>query len=603
MQAQTAEINRSIFQLQFKKNTGMKQFLKFTLASMLGVAIASLVVFLILLGIIGTIASSSQKVTHVAENSVYKLELKGELIDRSQDDPFAAAFSEVIGNENSGAIGLDDVLANIRKAKENENIKGIYLKGGLLIGGYASIREIRNALLDFKKSGKFIVAYADVYMQSNYYLASVADKVLLNPEGMLELKGLSAELLFFKNTLQKLGIDMQVVKVGTYKSAVEPYTNTKMSDENREQVGVFLGSIWNSMLSEIAASRKISIEKLNSYADEMMLFQSTSKNKTYGLVDSLVYIDQVDSIIASYSKDYKLLTHKQMNAVANDEKYEKNKIAVLYAVGAIDGGTSEGIQSEKLVETITEITKDSSIKAVVFRVSSPGGSAYGSEQIWRALSLLKAKKPLVVSMGDYAASGGYYISAMADHIVAQPTTITGSIGIFGLIPNIEELNNKLGFTYDGVKTNKMSDALSINRKFRPEERELMQNYVDRGYELFLKRCAEGRNKSIEQIKEIAQGRVWTGTDALKIGLVDQLGGLDDALKIAIKKANLTAYMIKTYPQKEDFVTKIMSDFDTEIQQRFLKSHLGNEYKLLKKIQEIKNVNGVQARLPFEMAIK
>jgi len=581
----------------------MKQFFKFTLATIVGVFLASILSMLLFFGIAASIGSSQEEVVEIKENSVYQLDLKGTLVDRSEDDPLSGAFAEAFGQEEQKIIGLDDVLANIRKAKADANVKGIYLKGGELMGGFASLKEIRDALVDFKKSGKFIVAYADNYMQKNYYLASVADKVLINPEGMLELKGLSAELMFFKNTLDKLGIEMQVVKVGTYKSAVEPYINTKMSDANREQVNVFLGSIWKNMVSEISKSRKITPENINAYADEMMMFQPTAKLKQYALVDSLVYADEVDSIIGKYVKDFELVEHSDMCNVADDTKFEKDKVGIIYAVGAIDGGDSEGINSEKLVETINEVAKDSSVKAVVFRVSSPGGSAYGSEQIWRALTQLKAKKPLVVSMGDYAASGGYYISCMADQIVAQPTTITGSIGIFGLIPNIEGLNNKLGFTYDVVKTNKMGDAISVNRKFTPEERDLMQGYVNRGYELFVKRCADGRKKSTDQIKAIAEGRVWTGEDALKIGLVDKIGGMDEALKIAVSKAKLKAYMVKEFPVKEDFFTKLMKDFDSSVETRILKSQLGDDYKLLRKAQELKQINGIQARMPFDFEIK
>ncbi len=581
----------------------MRQFLKFTLATIVGVFLASILSMFILFGIAGAIGSSSEKVTEVSENSVYQLDLEGTLVDRSEENPFSGAFAEALGQDEQKVIGLDDVLANIQKAKKNENIKGIYLKGGMLMGGFASIKEIRDALVDFKKSGKFVVAYADNYMQKNYYLATVADKILINPQGMVELKGLSAELMFFKNTLDKLGIEMQVVKVGTYKSAVEPYINTKMSDANREQVSIFLGSIWKNMVGEISKSRKISPENLNLYADEMMMFQPTEKSKQYNLVDSLVFADEVDSIIGKYTKDFKIVKHNDMCNVPEDVKFEKDKVGIIYAVGGIDSGDSEGINSEKLVETINEVANDSSVKAVVFRVSSPGGSAYGSEQIWRALTLLKAKKPLIVSMGDYAASGGYYISCMADKIVAQPTTITGSIGIFGLIPNMEGLNNKLGFTYDGVKTNKMGDAISVNRKFTPEERDLMQNYVNRGYELFVKRCADGRKKTPDQIKAIAEGRVWTGEDALKIGLVDKIGGMDLALKLAVEKAKLKTYMIKDFPVKEDFFTKLMKDFDTSLETRILKSQLGDDYKLLKKAQELKQLSGIQARMPFDFEIK
>ena len=581
----------------------MKQFLKYTLATIVGVIVASLLGFLIMFGILGAIAGSSDKATEIKENTVYQLDLSGILVDRSDDNPFEAVFAEAMGQQTQAQLGLDDVLSNIEKAKKNENIKGIYLKGGTLIGGMASMKEIRDALVDFKKSGKFVIAYADTYMQSNYYLASVADKVLINPEGMLEFKGLAGELMFFKNTLDKLGVEMQVIKVGTFKSAVEPYINTKMSDANREQVTVYMNSIWNTMLTEISGSRKISVDSLNAYADEMMLFQPTIKSKEYALVDSLVYADEVDSIIKNYNKEYKIVKNTAMTKLADDSKFEKSKVAVIYAVGGIDGGDNSGIVSDKLVETINDAAKDDAIKSVVLRVSSPGGSAYGSEQIWRALSKLKEKKPLVVSMGDYAASGGYYISCMADVIVAQPNTITGSIGIFGLIPNIQGLNEKLGLSYDGVKTNELGDAISLNRPFRPEERDLMQNYVNRGYELFVKRCADGRKKTTDQIKAIAEGRVWTGVDALKIGLVDRIGGLDEAIVIAAKKAKLTAYNVKELPVKEDFATKLMKGFGEDIETRIMKAQLGEQYKVFKEIRNVQKLNGIQARLPYELIVR
>lgn len=581
----------------------MKQFLKFTLATIVGVIVASLLGTLIFFGIIGAIAGSTEKVTELKSNSVYQLDLNGSLVDRSEEDPFSAALAEAFGQAEQKVIGLDDVLANIEKAKSNDNVKGIYLKGGTLYGGFASIKEIRDALVDFKKTGKFIVAYADNYIQSNYYLVTVADKILINPQGMLELKGLAADLVFYKNTLDKIGVEMQVVKVGTFKSAVEPYITTKMSDANREQVTVYMNSIWKTMLNQISESRKISVDTLNAYADQMMMFQPTEKSKQYALVDSLVFADEVDSILTSYVSDYKLVKHTAMNNLPTNKKFEKSKVAVIYAVGAIDGGSNEGIISDKLVETINDVAKDDAVKSVVFRVSSPGGSAYGSEQIWRALSKLKAKKPLIVSMGDYAASGGYYISCMADVILAQPNTITGSIGIFGLIPNIAGLNNKIGLTYDGVKTNKLSDAISVNRPFRPEERDLMQNYVNRGYELFVKRCADGRKKTPDQIKAIAEGRVWTGEDALKIGLVDKIGGIDEAIQIAVDKAKLTAYNVKEYPVKEDFATKLMKSFGEDMETRFIKAQLGEQYKLFREIKNIEKINGIQARLPYELIIK
>ncbi|MDP4239889.1 MAG: signal peptide peptidase SppA [Bacteroidota bacterium] len=587
----------------------MKQFLKYTLATIVGIIIATLLFVLISFAVIGAIAGSNESATVLKPNSVYQLNLEGTLIDRSKDDPLSGAFAQMVGKTSDNTIGLDDVLSNIVKAKNDPNIVGIYLKGGSLAGGIASIKEIRNALIDFKKTGKFIVAYADNYSQRMYYLVSVADKVLLNPQGMLELKGLSAQTPFFKKTLDKLGIEMQIVRVGTFKSAIEPLINTKMSDANRLQVNVYINSIWNTMLKDISASRKIPFEKLNQYADEMMMFQPTEKTKQYALVDSLVYIEQVDSILKQCDKKLKkgenlvFVKHSAMTRVADTAKFDKNKVAVIYAVGEITDADGEGIVSKDLVKTINDVAKDTQIKAVVFRISSPGGSAYGSEQICHALKLLKAKKPVVVSMGDYAASGGYYIACMADKIVAQPNTITGSIGIFGVIPNISGLNEKLGISYDGVKTNKMSDAISVTRKFTPEERDLMQNYVNRGYELFVKRCAEGRKMKVEQIKAIAEGRVWTGEDALKLGLVDRIGGLNDAIRLAVEKAKLANYNISEYPEKEDFTTKFMKNFSKDIETRFMKSQLGDQYNLFQQVKNLETLNGIQARLPYDLIIR
>jgi len=585
----------------------MKQFLKFTLATITGIIITSLLGFLLFFGMIGAIASSAEKTVRIEPNSVYELDLEGQLVERSQDDPFSGLFSDAMGGYEVKNIGLDDVLANIKKAKTDDNIKGIYLKGGTLLGGYASVTEIRNALMDFKKSGKFIVAYADTYTQKMYYLCSVADKVYLNPQGILEFQGIAANTMFMKNTLDKLGIEAQVVKVGTFKSAVEPYINTKMSDANKEQVTTFISSIWNNVLNEISASRKIPKDTLNRYADEMMSFQPAEKLQQYKLVDSLTYIDGMENVLKKMlntDKDKKLRTvsHSDMCNVPVSEKMQKEKIAVIYGVGGIDMNESDGIISKDLVETITKISADKSVKAVVFRVNSGGGSAYGSEQIWHALGELKSKKPVIVSMGDYAASGGYYISCMADSIVAQPNTLTGSIGIFGVIPNISGLNNKIGLTYDGVKTNKLSDAISINRAFTPEERNIMQNYVNRGYEIFVKRCADGRKKTPAQIKAIAEGRVWTGEDAKKIGLVDKIGGLNDAIAMAAKKAKLSAYQVKTYPEKENFMTRLMKDFNSTIETRIMKGQLGEKYEVLKQIKQIESYNGIQAVMPFNVTM-
>lgn len=590
----------------------MKEFLKYVLATIVGMIIMTFIgmfmFFTMLAGFASSFGKSGETATVLKPNSVYQLELSGNLEERLQEDPFSDLFRSELLGETAKSIGLDDVLKNIEKAKNDPNIIGIYLKDGQLSAGFAQIKEIRDALIDFKTSGKFIVSYADAYSQSNYYLASVADKVLLNPKGMLDFKGIASQITFYKNTLEKLGIEMQIVKVGTFKSAVEPYIETKMSDANREQVSVYINSIWNNILKEVAASRSISIENLNKYADEMMLYQPTEKSLEYNFVDQLVYEDQIKDILLTYTdgaSKVEYVKHSEMkNVPAVSKKLEKEKIAVIYAVGGIDMGSTDrdGIVSSKLVKTIEEVAKNESVKAVVFRVNSPGGSAYGSEQIWRALNLLKEKKPLVVSMGNYAASGGYYISCIADHILAEPNTLTGSIGIFGTIPNLDGLNKKIGLSYDGVKTNKMSDAIDLNRAFRPEERDLMQMYVNRGYELFVKRCADGRGKTIDEIKAIAEGRVWTGEDALGLGLVDELGGMKEAIAKAAEKADISAYRIVEYPEMEDFRTKLLKNLSASIETKVVKAQLGEFYPTYQKINAAQKMNGIYAIMPFDISV-
>ncbi len=586
----------------------MKQFFKFTLATVVGIIITTLIGFFFLFGIIGIIASSSDKPTELKENSIYQLELNGEIVERSEENPLEDIFADIL-NQKSLKMGLDDILANIDKAKNNDNIVGIYLKIDATSAGYATIKEIRDALKDFKKSGKFIVAYADSYTQKMYYLASVADKIYINPEGLLDFKGMAFTTRFIKNTLQKVGVEMQIVKVGTFKSAVEPYIRTNMSEANRQQVKTFIGGIWNEIINSISEERGITPEQLNRYADEVMTFQPTEKYITYNMVDSLTYLSEMDSVLKKQTKvkkseEYHLITHDNMTQVPADKKYKKEKIAVLYATGGIDmsSNSNEGINSEKLVQSILDLKKNKKVKAVVLRVNSPGGSAFGSEQIWHALMLLKKEKPLIVSMGNYAASGGYYISAPADTILAEPTTLTGSIGIFGTFPNIEKLNQKIGLTYDGVKTNQLSDSFTPNRAFSAEERNLLQGYVNRGYELFVKRCADGRGKTTDDIKAIAEGRVWTGKDALKIGLVDMLGGLDDAIQIAAQKAKIEEYNVQSFPKKDDFMNKLLKELETEAETRIIKSKLGNEnYKVLEQIQNATKFNGIYTLMPYEIS--
>ena len=505
--------------------------------------------------------------TKLEENTIYRIDLKGTLVEQAgEENPFDALFAEMYG-QSTTTVGLSDLLSNIALAKDNDKILGIYLKGGMLSAGPASAKALRDALLDFKQSGKFVIAYADSYSQTNYYIASVADKMFFNPVGSLAWDGLTAQKEYYTRLFEKIGIEMQILKVGTFKSAVEPYFRTSMSDADRKQTEQYLGGIWSEMKSAVGQSRQIATEQLNTYADECMSLQPQEKYLTYNFVDSLVYIQEMDSILRTYAgtKDYKQLSTSKMTNVERTKIEAKDKVAVLYAEGAISDEGAEGIVEGKILKTIKKIYKDDDVKAVVFRVNSPGGSADASEQIWHAMKMLQDKGvPVVVSMGDYAASGGYYISCNADYIYAEPTTLTGSIGIFGTVPNINKLREKVGLDIDGVSTNKHS-ALNVNAIYRgmnPQETALMQNMVERGYDLFTRRCADGRGMSQDDIKQIGEGRVWLGKDAIEIGLVDSLGNINDAINKAVEMAQLGEYQLVNYPEKKDPFEEMLKMFDT-----------------------------------------
>ena len=505
--------------------------------------------------------------TKLEKNTIYRIDLKGTLVEQAgEENPFDALFAEMYG-QSTTTVGLSDLLSNIALAKDNDKILGIYLKGGMLSAGPASAKALRDALLDFKQSGKFVIAYADSYSQTNYYIASVADKIFFNPVGSLAWDGLTAQKEYYTRLFEKIGIEMQILKVGTFKSAVEPYFRTSMSDADRKQTEQYLGGIWSEMKSAVGQSRQIATEQLNTYADECMSLQPQEKYLTYNFVDSLVYIQEMDSILRTYAgtKDYKQLSTSKMTNVERTKIEAKDKVAVLYAEGAISDEGAEGIVEGKILKTIKKIYKDDDVKAVVFRVNSPGGSADASEQIWHAMKMLQDKGvPVVVSMGDYAASGGYYISCNADYIYAEPTTLTGSIGIFGTVPNINKLREKVGLDIDGVSTNKHS-ALNVNAIYRgmnPQETALMQNMVERGYDLFTRRCADGRGMSQDDIKQIGEGRVWLGKDAIEIGLVDSLGNINDAINKAVEMAQLGEYELVNYPEKKDPFEEMLKMFDT-----------------------------------------
>lgn len=587
----------------------MKDFLKMTTASIVGMLIAGFILIIFGITALTGIMLSTETETIVKNNSVFVLDLKGNIVERHEESP----IDQIMG-EDITTYGLDDILSAIEKAKNDDRIKGILINAEMLNCATASLQEIRNAILDFKESGKFTVAYSGAYTQGAYYVASAADKVLLNPSGSISWHGLSAQTMFLKDLLSKIGVKMQIFRVGTYKSAVEPFIATEMSAANREQTSAYLQSIWNSITEDVAKSRNISAEKFNEMADTNMDFQPAEKYVECGLADELMYKDEVLSYVkslANVADDSKLATltvndMKTVKAIASTDK-PKDVIAVYYASGEIDNmGNSytDGINSEAVIKHLRDLRNDKKVKAVVLRINSPGGSAYGSEQIWREVDLLKKEKPVVVSMGDYAASGGYYISCAANWIVAQPTTLTGSIGIFGMIPDASELiTDKIGLKFDVVKTNRLADMGDMSRPLNAEEGSLIQNMVNNGYELFTKRCAEGRNIPIDELKKIAEGRVWSGTMAKDIKLVDELGGLDRAIEKAAELSQLENYKLASYPKKIDFISSIISNAKPE---RYistkLSENLGDLYGSFMMLKNIDKTDRIQARMPFEISI-
>ena len=526
-------------------------------------------VYFLFCGIFGLLMGDmmSTSNTVLEENTIYRLDLSGVLVDQvTEENPFDALLGEMSG-QTTTTVGLNNVLSNIALAKDNDKVLGIYLRGGDLSAGPASAKALRDALLDFKQSGKFIIAYADSYTQTNYYIASVADKMYLNAVGNIAWDGMTAQKQYMTRLFEKIGVEMQILKVGTFKSAVEPYFRTSMSAEDRKQTEQYLAGIWSEVKTAVAQNRPITVEQLDAYADECMSLQPQHKYVDYGFVDTLVYVQDMDTVLRMYAgtKDYNLLSTRKMANVKRAENNATDKVAVLYAEGQIFDSGKEGIVDTEVIKIVKNIHKDDAIKAVVLRVNSPGGSANASEQIWHAVQTLQEKGlPVVVSMGDYAASGGYYISCCADYIYAEPTTLTGSIGIFGTVPNVSKLMDKIGLDIDGVSTNKHSD-LTVNALYKgmnKQEFALMQSMVERGYDLFTKRCADGRGVSQEDIKKVGEGRVWLGKDALEIGLVDELGNITNAIAKAAELANLGEYAIVDYPEKTDPIEELLKMFDT-----------------------------------------
>lgn len=588
----------------------MKQFFKFVLATFVGLLLATIIGVIIIVGVIS--AAGSDKTVEVEPNSVLHIAFNHPITERTANNPLASLGFLGDGDKS---IGLKDILANIRKAKADDNIKGIFLDESAIDAGQATVEEIRNALIDFKKSKKFIIAYSEVYSQSFYYLASVADKVYLNPRGMFEFKGFSSQVTFFKGALDKLGVDVQIIKVGTYKSAVEPYFLTKMSDANRLQVTSYLGSMYDHFLTGISTSRGIGKDSLFNYANNMMIQEPEDALK-YKLVDGLKYKDEILTELKRLTgtesgadvKSVEIGEYTNTMVTAPDKKGKsEGRIAIVYASGEIAGGDGDdnSIGSESISKALRKVRLDKKIKAVVLRVNSPGGSSLASDVIWREVMLTKQVKPIIVSMGDVAASGGYYISCAADSIIAEPNTITGSIGIFAILPDMKKLlNDKLGVTFDGVKTGKYADIGDAYRPLTTDERLILQNQVNHGYDDFTKAVAAGRHKTQAYINSIGQGRVWTGEQALKIGLVDRLGNINDAVKSAAKKANLKNYRLESYPEQKSIFNKFgLGSVSASIKSRVLQSELGENFKYYEQVKGVTQMMRTpQARMPYDVEI-
>ena len=589
----------------------MKSFIKYTFSTIVGVLIAGIIMVAGLV-VVGTAMALSDDtaLVEVKDDSVLRLRLSGEIVEKQDAD----AISGMLGiSDMTQRQGLNDIVGAIEKAARNENIKGLYIEAGMLQADYATLQEIRKAVIEFRKSRKWVVAFADEYTQGAYYVCSAADKVLLNPQGMLDLHGISSKPMFLKDLLAKVGVKMTVVKVGKFKSATEQYTEEQMSEANREQTTRYISNIWNVVLQDISKSRRISIDSLNIFADEMTSLQGAGYLKQRRLIDKTLYQNEVEAYLNTLLKKDKnekveMVGCAALNRSTIESIVSDNKIAVYYCEGSIvqnqESGMvmgDAGIVSKKMVKDLDKIAKDDDIKAVVIRVNSGGGDAFASEEIWNSVVKLKARKPVVISMGGMAASGAYYLSAGASWIVAQPTTLTGSIGIFGCFPDMSNLmQQKLGIKYDNVKTNKHADfsILQTARPFNAEEEAYLQAYINRGYELFCKRVADGRKISIGQVKQIAEGRVWTGADALRIKLVDEIGGMPEALKKAATMAKIKDedYETVAYPKAKTWMEQLTetAGTDDELDQQ-LRLTLGAFYEPFVLVRQLQHQSPVQAR--------
>ena len=584
----------------------MKNFFKTTLAVFVALILFSIVSGILSIMMLGAFAAIGSAETTLQNNSVLKIDLTGSLEERVNEDDLNFLLGQINGEQT--IVGLNDLRSSLDKAAKSDQITALYLNCGSLAASPASAQELRSLIENFKiESGKPIYAYGDNYSQAAYWIASVADTMFLNPQGTIGLVGMATQIPFFRKALDKLGVKMEIFKVGTFKSAVEPYILDEISEPNRLQNQRMLDGIWFEMIADITSSRPTSADDINRFVDEGMMFGETSDIVQLGLVDGLKYRSEMTNMLKQdLGENIKFVSLKKMKNVPSTDKFSMNKVAVLYAVGDIDSGSEGQMKSENIVKELNRLADNDDVKAVVLRVNSPGGSAFGSEQMWFAAKQLREKKPLIVSMSDYAASGGYYMSCIADTIVAQPTTLTGSIGIFGMFPNFEGIVDKIGVNFSVVKTNELSDFGNTMRPMTASERIILQNYINRGYELFVSRCAEGRNTSNDEIKRIAEGRVWTGADALSIGLVDVLGGLDDAIAIAAEKAGLTDnYAIAEYPVQKDALTQLLEDLTgEELSTRLLQWQIRKnpEFSTLNSQLSILNMQGAQAIMPYRVEL-
>ncbi len=586
----------------------MKQFFKFFFASMLGFIVGNLILLFLLLGIFAAALSMSKETVVVKPNSVLYLKFDKPISDRSPKNPLATI--DFSGFKPSP--GLNEIIRNIEKASSDPNIKGICIEPFTTPAGFTTLSEIRKALMKFKESGKFMISYSDFYSQGTYYLASVSDKIYMNPEGEMELKGLASQPVFLKGLLKKLEIEPQLVKYGKYKSAAEPLMLDKLSAENRLQISAYINELWKEMIQEIASSRGLSTAQLNEFAEKFILNSAVSALEN-NLLDGLWYKDQVLAELRlklgleENAKINFIELDKYVNAVVSKEgkKISRDKIAVVYAQGSIimGDGDEQTIGSEGISKALRKAREDKNVKAIVLRVNSGGGSALASEVILREVLLAKETKPVIASMGDVAASGGYYISCGATKIIANPSTLTGSIGVIGVIPNMQKFfNNKLGITFDEVKTNQYADFIPFNRPMRPDEEKIMMKMIDRIYKAFITHVAKGRNMTPEAVDEIGQGRIWTGVDAKNIGLIDEFGGLDAAIKLAAELAGIEDYRLTELPEQKDFLTQIMEDFQGGSIKRAIRTELGDDYKYYQYLKNASSFIGIQARIPFEIEV-